>query len=111
MSSHVSVTVEHKTHRSFSYHSNDVKDHAVDKPHKGESINNVNISPNDKYLVTYSNKDQSIVGWNVEDADEGRLEPDVAVTTSDSSKYVTHICVSDDKKLVYIYNDWKYLGE
>ncbi|PKK40928.1 hypothetical protein RhiirC2_805185, partial [Rhizophagus irregularis] len=30
----------------------------------------IEISPNEKYLITYSKEDSSIVGWNVEDIDK-----------------------------------------
>src|SRR3954462_12815880 len=43
-------------------------------PHNGKPITMIEVSPNEKYLVTYSNKDHSIVDWNVEDKDEGQLK-------------------------------------
>ena len=97
----------------------------TDKPHNGSPITKMEISPNGKYLVTYSEKDYSIVGWNVENiddnqdsdkvqrVDEGRLKPDITVqtiTVDESTKepertvhQIKKICVSDDKKLAYIY--------
>ncbi|CAB4423671.1 unnamed protein product [Rhizophagus irregularis] len=48
------------------------------KPHKNKPIIKIEVSPNEKYLVTYSQDDHSIVD---------------------------QICVSDDKKLAFIYND------
>jgi WD40 repeat protein len=72
------------------------------KPHNGGSITKIEISPNSEYLVTYSKKDLSIVGWDVNNIDEGRLEPDITVKI-EGRKLINQICVSDDKKLVYIY--------
>jgi hypothetical protein len=76
----------------------------VDKLHNDKSI--IEISPNGKYIVTYSKEDRSIVGWNVEDIDEGRLEPDstVKAVKVDSNRWINQICVSDDKKLAYIHH-------
>ncbi|RGB36672.1 hypothetical protein C1646_757826 [Rhizophagus diaphanus] len=36
----------------------------------------IEISPNEKYLITYSKEDSSIVGWNVEDMDKIQLKFD-----------------------------------
>ena|ERR1043166_647286 len=84
------------------------------QPHNGKPITNVEVSPNGKYLVTYSEKDHSIVGWNINDIDEGRLRPDSTVKSG--NKRVNQICVSDDRKLAYIYklnevNDSKFIGK
>ena len=81
-------------------------------PHKDKPITNIEISPNGKYLVTYSKKDCSIIGWDISgtgDTDIRRLEPDSIVETG--SKRVNQICISDDKKLAYIYNDSKFIGK
>src|SRR4051794_25366695 len=94
------------------------------KPHNGKPITKIEVSPNDKYLITYSEDDRSIVGWNVEptkgyswmngtDTDDGRLEPDTTVKINVKYKNLYQICVSDDKKLVciYIYGDRNYLSK
>src|SRR3954452_17356344 len=87
------------------------------KPHNGKPITELEISPNGKYLVTYSEDDRSIIGWDVKDIDkvndiktsteldEGRLKPDITVETVkiDSNHKLNKICVSDDKKLVRVY--------
>jgi hypothetical protein len=70
------------------------------KPHKGEPITKTEVSPNGKYIVTYSEKDCSIVWWSINDV-EGRLEPDFTVKIG--NKRVTQICISNDRKLAYIY--------
>ena len=76
----------------------------VHNVHNGKAITEIEISPKSGYLVTYSEEDHSIFGWNViVDTDEGRLEPDATVKL-DYKLSVNQICVSDDKKLVYIYN-------
>src|SRR6266480_4934801 len=81
----------------------------VGKPHNGP-ITKIEVSPNGKYLVTYDrkDKDRSIVGWNVEGINEGRLEPDFhniktvkLVEKNGGHKIANRICVSDDSKLAY----------
>src|SRR5688572_10665236 len=47
-------------------------------PHDGKPITKLEISPNSKYVVTYSKDDKTIIVWNVED-NEGKLEPDHTV--------------------------------
>ena len=42
------------------------------KPHNGKPIDKIEISPKGKYLVTYSEEDHSIVGWNVENIDDNQ---------------------------------------
>ena len=71
-----------------------------DKPHNGNPITKMEVSPNEKYLVTYSKEDNSVVGWNVEDVDEGLLKPGSPVKVENYD--IHQICVSDYKKLVYI---------
>ncbi|UZO06889.1 uncharacterized protein OCT59_027194 [Rhizophagus irregularis] len=77
-----------------------------DERHNGKSITMVEISPNEKYLITYSEEDGSIVGWNVEDIDKVQLEFHQAVKTNGDNKDkkygINRLCVSDDKKLAYI---------
>ncbi|PKY40017.1 hypothetical protein RhiirA4_530048 [Rhizophagus irregularis] len=72
----------------------------------------IEISPNEKYLITYSIPDDSIVGWNVEDKDKVQLKFDQTVEVvednedndySKNNEYeIKSLCVSDDKKLAYI---------
>src|SRR5688572_31244769 len=76
------------------------------KPHNGNPITKIVVSPNGKYLVTYSKEDYSIVGWNVENINEGQLEPDIPVKIETNGVEIEQdpdICVSDDKKLVCFY--------
>ena len=76
-------------------------DNEKSKPHNGKPINMMEISPNAKYIVSYSEEDNTIVGWNVEDIEEGRFEPDdTTVKPYNTKKRVYHMCVSDEKKLV-----------
>ena len=68
--------------------------------HNGKLVNKVVLSPNGNYLVTYSQEDCSIVGWNVGDIDEGQLKPDVSVKINTDGVEIDDeiiICVSDDK--------------
>ncbi|RIA87088.1 hypothetical protein C1645_828296 [Glomus cerebriforme] len=84
-------------------------------PHNGKPITMIEVSPNGTYLVTFSEEDKSIIGWNVEnveDTDEGQLKPDYHYTIHHNLGYegIQNICVSDDKKLAYIYDkDKNYL--
>ncbi|PKY60008.1 hypothetical protein RhiirA4_483241, partial [Rhizophagus irregularis] len=78
------------------------------KSHNGEPITNIEISANEKYLITYSKEDRSIVGWNVEDIDKVQLKLDKTVKINEDE--IESLCVSDDKKLAYItYTDRKYI--
>ncbi|PKC09618.1 hypothetical protein RhiirA5_415411, partial [Rhizophagus irregularis] len=80
------------------------------KPHNGKPITMIEISPNEKYLITYSEEDRSIVGWNVKDIDKVQLKFHKTVEIYRYIKrtaydiYVRSLCVSDDKKLVGIYD-------
>ncbi|GET00337.1 hypothetical protein GLOIN_2v1839719 [Rhizophagus clarus] len=75
-------------------------DNKSDKPHNGKLITKIEVSPNEKYFVTYSEGDHSIIGWNVDDVDEGQFKSDrrIGISVGD----IQQICVSDDKKLAYI---------
>jgi hypothetical protein len=64
---------------------------------KGKFTTKIEVSPNEEYLVIYNQKDKSIVGWNVFDEKKHN--------TVDGIKNLDKICVSDDKKLVYICNN------
>ncbi|PKY53417.1 hypothetical protein RhiirA4_409043, partial [Rhizophagus irregularis] len=72
------------------------------KLHNGKPITIVEISPNETYLITYSDKDRSIVGWNVEDIDKVQLKFDKTVKIEDKEYGIKSLCVSDDKKLCNI---------
>ncbi|CAB4431368.1 unnamed protein product [Rhizophagus irregularis] len=76
-----------------------------DEPHNGKPITMIEISPNEKYIITYSKEDGSIVGWNVEDLDKVQLKFDQTVEINDDYKCgIESLCVSDDKKFAYIYS-------
>ncbi|RGB26722.1 hypothetical protein C1646_746706, partial [Rhizophagus diaphanus] len=95
----------------------DVDENDVDKiftfdneRYNGKPITKIEISPNEKYLITYSEEDHSIVGWNVEDIlDKVQLKFHQTVKTKkdnednvDEKYEIKSLCVSDDKKLAYI---------
>jgi hypothetical protein len=71
------------------------------KPHDGKPITMIEISPNEKYFITYSKEDRSVVGWNVEVMVKVQLKFDQ--TFKINKDEIKSLCVSDDKKLVYIY--------
>ncbi|GES97115.1 hypothetical protein GLOIN_2v1768207 [Rhizophagus clarus] len=77
------------------------------KPHDGKHITKIEISPKEEYLVTYSDDDQSIIGWDVKDEDD--LKPGLLQVKLDSDEILYHMAVSDDKKLAYI-NNHEYIG-
>ncbi|PKY17653.1 hypothetical protein RhiirB3_468093, partial [Rhizophagus irregularis] len=58
------------------------------------------VSPNEKYFVTYSEEDHSIVGWNIDDINEGQLKSDCHIRIPNDN--IRQIYISDDKKLAYI---------
>jgi WD40 repeat protein len=68
--------------------------------HNGKPITRIEISPSEKYLITYSKEGCSIVGWNVEDIDKVQLKFDQTVN-EDIKNGIKSLCVSDDKKLAY----------
>lgn len=80
-------------------------DDDLDKPHNGKQITLIEVSPNGCYLVTYSPEDNSIIGWNVEDIDEGQLKPDPNHHNIGNNDKLTQLSVSDDKKIAYIYDN------
>ncbi|PKK61398.1 hypothetical protein RhiirC2_718447 [Rhizophagus irregularis] len=84
----------------------DENDVDIEEPHNGKSITRIEISPNEKYLITYSEEDCLIFDWNVEDIDKVQLKFHQAVKTNNDNeiyKYeIKSLCVSDDKKLAYI---------
>ncbi|GBC05945.1 hypothetical protein RclHR1_06520001 [Rhizophagus clarus] len=78
---------------------NDVYNEIDVSPNKGKPITKIEVSPNEKYFVTYSQEDNLIVGWNVKDVEMGLLEQEFCFENIYDLK---QMCVSDDKKLAYI---------
>ncbi|PKC73251.1 hypothetical protein RhiirA1_389068 [Rhizophagus irregularis] len=79
----------------------------IDNPHNGERITEMEMSPNEKYLVTYSEDDHSIFGWSIED--EGPPKPKFFDKLNfEDCKSLHQIIISDDKKLAY-FNNYEYL--
>ncbi|EXX64204.1 hypothetical protein RirG_145060 [Rhizophagus irregularis DAOM 197198w] len=75
-------------------------DDKFSKPHNGKLITKIEVSPNEKYFVTYSEEDHSIVGWNIDDINEGQLKSDCHIRIPNDN--IRQIYISDDKKLAYI---------
>ncbi|UZO14353.1 uncharacterized protein OCT59_005813 [Rhizophagus irregularis] len=82
--------------------------------HNGEPITWIEISPNENYLITYSKKDGSIVGWNVKDKDKVQLKFDQTIKIFKDIEIfdleygineIESLCVSDDKKLGYCHRN------
>src|SRR5438067_1805077 len=71
-------------------------------PHNGEEIDEIIISQyidDDPYVVTYSKKDGSIRGWNIEE--NGQQRPDAYFKLGDPEDYVNYRFVLYKKILVY----------
>ncbi|PKY40246.1 hypothetical protein RhiirA4_531362 [Rhizophagus irregularis] len=62
--------------------------------HNGNPITRIEISPNEKYLITFSSEDGSIVGWDVEDIDKVQLKFHQTVKID---RFIRGLCVSDEK--------------
>ncbi|EXX72821.1 hypothetical protein RirG_065650 [Rhizophagus irregularis DAOM 197198w] len=75
-------------------------DNINDKRHNGKHITMIEISPKEKYLITYSKVDRSMVGWDVENIDKVQLKFHQTVNIDEYG--INGLCVSDDKKLAYI---------
>ena len=77
------------------------------QPHKGKSISKVEISQNREYLVTYSEDDNSIVGWKfiyTEKGQDGNIIPFIGPKSRiNNVGRVLRMCVSKDNILAYIY--------
>jgi WD40 repeat protein len=72
-----------------------------ESPHNGKHITKIEISPEEKYLVTYSQDDNSIFGWSI---NGGGPKPDnYRYDVPYFKQEIKKMCVSDDKKLAYIY--------
>ena|SRR5688500_1549571 len=81
------------------------------KPHNNKPITMIEVSPNGKFLITYSKLDESFVGWNVVDIDKSQFEPGEPHKSPYSGvPKGIQMCASDDKKLVYIY-DYLNMGK
>ncbi|EXX75558.1 hypothetical protein RirG_040820 [Rhizophagus irregularis DAOM 197198w] len=71
-------------------------------PHSGKQVSLVSLSPNGKYVVTYSRDDESIEGWVVEDS---KLILDPKASVYKLPKYWTCIEIKvNDSKIVYFGN-------
>lgn len=82
----------------------DIKDEDKFKnspPHKGKRINMMEISNNGKCLVTYSEEDKSVVGWDV-DLDDMICSPKSEIKVNPE---IYHMRVSNGNILAYIYKE------
>jgi len=62
------------------------------------------ISPNGKYLVAYSEKNQTFFGWSVKDISVDN-KYDTYEKREPEKERIFHMCVSDEKILAYINNN------
>jgi len=70
--------------------------------HNGKQITKMAISPQSKYVLTYSREDESFVGWLVND-DSGLLTIDENVEPLSFSEH--DFKVSDKKVILYDHNN------
>ncbi|UZO15210.1 uncharacterized protein OCT59_006641 [Rhizophagus irregularis] len=72
--------------------------------HNGNQVSSVSLSPNGKYVVTYSEDDKSIEGWIVKDS-KLILDPEASVyKLPEGSKNISEIKVNDGKIVYIAYN-------
>lgn len=74
-------------------------------PHNDKPISLIEISLDEKYLVTYSLEDNSIFGWSI---DKGNPTPDNYRYDVPKNDEIKKMSVSDDKKLAYTYGYLNY---
>ena len=71
-------------------------------PHNGKPIVKMVISPQSKYVVTYSQEDESFVGWRVDnEVNSGPLILDDEVQPYHHKLLVLDFKVSDKKVIIY----------
>ncbi|PKC16704.1 hypothetical protein RhiirA5_406700 [Rhizophagus irregularis] len=75
--------------------------------HNGKRVSLVSLSPNGKYVVTYSEDDKSIEGWIVRDS-KLNLDPETNVYELPRSDYIHEIILNDSKTVCFGYN-YNYL--
>ncbi|CAI2172492.1 19542_t:CDS:2 [Funneliformis geosporum] len=66
------------------------------RPHDGKPITMIESSPNGEFIVTYSEKDNTVVGWNVGN-EVGILEP---IKDKEDDSHIIHIEHNKEKKIV-----------
>src|SRR6266498_2641404 len=79
----------------------DIKNELSIKPHNGHPITKMEISSNEEYLVTYSEKDKTIVGWNVHN-DEYKPNGPILNSTISVDQRIFYMCVSNNNVLAYL---------
>ncbi|GBB94814.1 hypothetical protein RclHR1_02420001 [Rhizophagus clarus] len=67
--------------------------------HNGKEISHVSLSPNGKYIVTYSKDDKSFEGWIVKDS-KLILDPQTNIYKSKEYLIYLHAITVNDKKIV-----------
>ena len=90
------------------------------QPHNGSPISWIEVSQNIKYLVSYSEDDDSIVGWEIKnnkldekDKNDEKVEEEKIKFKSIINKVgrVLRMCISNDNILAYTYLSKNYFGE
>ncbi|CAG8515785.1 3641_t:CDS:2 [Funneliformis mosseae] len=81
------------------------------KSHKNinSSYDMVAISPNAKYIVGYNHIDKQIVGWNIQDIKEGKIESDgTAKPYCVEQENINNLCVSDENIVAFSYREKEF---
>src|SRR6266498_3400807 len=76
----------------------DIGDEKHTEPHRGKVISKFRVSRNGTYAVTYSEDDESVVGWNVKD----EIKQDGSL---DKIKSIYVMGISDNGILIIDYDD------
>ena len=75
------------------------------EPHDGKPISTISISPSRSYLFTYSEEDETIIEWCVEEDKITRECNSYRLNTN--KKEIRHMCASDGKILAVINEDYQ----
>src|ERR1043165_1404263 len=76
----ISETKSTQPHNGHVLDISETKSDRPTQPHNGKRINNIIVSEyieDDPYVVTYSEEDNSILGWSVNIEEIGKQRPDV----------------------------------
>src|SRR5438874_1837519 len=81
----------------------------IERPHNGREITRIAISPQSKYVVTYSQEDKSFVGWHTNKGDSKPLILDDKVQPPYEHELLNSDFNVSDKKII-MYEDNNKLG-
>ncbi|CAG8465583.1 14744_t:CDS:10 [Funneliformis caledonium] len=86
-----------------------VEDEVKSLKNINSSYDMVAISPNAKYIVGYNHIDKQIVGWNIQDIKEGKIESDgTAKPYCVEQENINNLCVSDENIVAFSYSEKEF---